>query len=162
LLAAPRASPTVARRSHLNDATGSFTMIANRVWMIDPHSGGRPIPSSLQHAIRSRIQEHAHANYGNRFDRLAIDFKKQFCHLAFYRPIPPISYKPFRMTFEEYVEHIKTDPIKMCRLRFFDIDRWSCAFFTYSTEVYKPCIFPSGEWFGTVEEGFDIGATHFE
>jgi hypothetical protein len=55
------------------------------------------------------------------------------------------------MTYEEYLEHIRTHPMKMARLRHFDLERWSCAFFTYSNETYKPCLLRSDEWFGTME-----------
>jgi hypothetical protein len=54
-------------------------------WSFQPHSGGRPIPARTQHVIRSRICDYANAHYMGRFDKLAIDFKRQFCYLAFYR-----------------------------------------------------------------------------
>jgi len=52
--------------------------------------------------------------------------------------------------------------IHLCRLRYFDQDRWSIAFYTYSNEKYEPCTFGNGNWFGTPEEAFDIGAIHLE
>ena len=112
--------------------------------------------------VERRLRKHAEANYSGCFQDLDIGFRRQFCYLGFYRPIPPRAYKPFRMTYEEYLEHIRTHPMKMARLRHFDLERWSCAFFTYSNETYKPCLLRSDEWFGTVEECFDVGAVHFE
>lgn len=45
-------------------------------------------------------------------------------------------------------------------LRHFDLYRWSVAFYTYSNEKDSPCIFQTGDWLGTVEEAFDIGAVY--
>ncbi len=47
----------------------------------------------------------------------------------------------------------------LCRLRFFgDEERWGFAFYTYSNERYQLAAFPSGEFFGTPEEAFDVSA----
>ena len=49
----------------------------------------------------------------------------------------------------------------LCRLRYFaGHQRWSVAFYTYSHERYEPTMFPSGEPFGTPEEGFEVGAIY--
>jgi hypothetical protein len=40
------------------------------------------------------------------------------------------------------------------------ISGWSLAFYTYSKEEYEPCIFPSGAFFGTPEEGLEIGGIY--
>ena len=61
---------------------------------------------------------------------------------------------------EEYIERLRNFPIHLCRLRHFNTDRWSLAFYAYSHERYEPCIFPGGDWFGTPEEGFDVGAQY--
>jgi hypothetical protein len=137
-------------------------MIAYRAWVIDPHSGGRPISESLQETISDRLHLHAENNYKEKYQKPDISFRKQFCYLGFFRPIPPRTYKPYKMTFEDYLEHIATHPIKMARLRYFDIERWSCAFYTYSNETYRPCLLHSGEWCGSIEQCFDVGAAHFE
>jgi len=137
-------------------------MIAYRAWIIDPQSGGRPISPSLQHTVLTRLNAHAEKNYKNRYQKLNISFRKQFCHLGFIRPVPPAHYNPYKMTYEEYLDHIATHPIKMARLRHFDLERWSCAFYTYSNETYKPCLLHSGDWFGSMEECFDVEAAHFE
>ena len=55
---------------------------------------------------------------------------------------------------------VRNTPLHLCRLRYFDHDRWSLAFYTYSHEKYEPCVYPNGGWFGTPEEAFDIGATY--
>jgi hypothetical protein len=53
-------------------------------------------------------------------------------------------------------------PLHMCRLRHFTEDHWSLAFYTYSRERYEPCVFHSGEFWGTPEEGLDVGAVYLE
>jgi hypothetical protein len=55
---------------------------------------------------------------------------------------------------------MRSTPLHLCRLRHFAEDRWSLAFFTYSNEKYTPCVFRNGSFFGTPEEGFDVGATY--
>ena len=50
----------------------------------------------------------------------------------------------------------------LCRLRFFKVDEWSLAFFTYSHERYEPHYFDNGTFFGTPEEGLAVGAVYLE
>ena len=33
---------------------------------------------------------------------------------------------------------------------------WSMALFTWSNERYSPCIFPSGQWEGSIEEALAV------
>ncbi|MGL4552708.1 MAG: hypothetical protein ACRC33_16155, partial [Gemmataceae bacterium] len=54
------------------------------------------------------------------------------------------------------------EPLHLCRLRFFTTDRWSLAFYTYSNERYEPCYFRNGTFFGTPEEGLDVGAVYLQ
>jgi hypothetical protein len=63
-------------------------------------------------------------------------------------------------TREQYIERLRNTPTHLCRLRHFDIYRWSVAFYTYSNEKYSSCVFPNGDWFGSPEEAFDIGAVY--
>lgn len=137
-------------------------MASHKGWQTDPHSGGRPISPALQSTIVARLNKHAETHYKGRYERLDISFRGCFCYIGYFEPIPPKDYVPWIGTYEEYVEDIKTHPTKMCRLRFFDLERWSCAFFAYSSESYKPSMLMSNEWFGTVEEGFDVGAVYFD
>ncbi len=85
-----------------------------------------------------------------------------FLRLVYKEPVlekgdPP---KWMKETREEYIERLRNTPTHLCRLRHFDINRWSVAFYTYSDEKYSPCVFPNGDWFGTIEEAFDIGAVY--
>ena len=55
-------------------------------------------------------------------------------------------------------ERLRNTPTHLCRLRYFGDDRWSFGFFTYSNERYELSVFPSGEFFGTPEEAFQVAA----
>ena len=63
---------------------------------------------------------------------------------------------------QDIVAQYRKHPTHLGRLRYFDLNRWSYAFYTYSNERYEPTIFSSGEWFGTPEEAFDIGAVYLD
>lgn len=51
-------------------------------------------------------------------------------------------------------------PTHLCRLRHYDRDRWSVGFFAYSSEKYELAMLPSGDFFGTPEEGLGVGAVY--
>jgi hypothetical protein len=134
-----------------------------KVWVFDPQSGGRKIPPVTQCAVRERILKHAERNYAGKYIRIEIKFRGPLCYIDAYRePYLAKDDPPAWLgeTREEYVERLRNTPVHLCRLRHFDIDRWSLAFYTYSNERYEPCIFPNGEWFGTAEEAFDVGAVY--
>ncbi|MGH9434248.1 MAG: hypothetical protein ACRD3T_22195, partial [Terriglobia bacterium] len=53
------------------------------------------------------------------------------------------------------------EPSPLCRMRYMaSPDRWTLAFYTYSNEKYEPCVFMSGDFFGTPEEALEIGAVY--
>ena len=58
------------------------------------------------------------------------------------------------------IDRLRRTPTHLVRLRYFQEDRWSFAFYTYSNDRYEPSMYPSGSFFGTPEEAFDIGATY--
>jgi hypothetical protein len=134
-----------------------------KVWVFDPHSGGKKIPPATQNAVRKRILEHAQRNYAGKFLRIDVRFRGALCYIdAYEEPYVEKRHPTASMgeTREEYIQRLRYAPIPLCRLRYFDTNRWSLAFYTYSHEKYEPCLFLSGEWFGTPEEAFDVGATH--
>ena len=134
-----------------------------KVWTFTPHSGGKKISPETQNAVRKCITEHAEKNYDGKFTRLDIRFRGVLCYIdAYQEPYVPEGDQPEWMneTREQYIERLKNT--HLCRIRHFDINRWSVAFYTYSNEKYEPCIFPNGKWFGTPEEAFDIGAVYLE
>lgn len=128
-------------------------------WVLSPHTGGQKIPEAVKHRTEQRLRAHAEKRYKGRYSRLDIRFKGPFCYIDAYRePKPPDRWTPPGETREQYIERLRNTPTHLCRLRHFTEDSWSLAFYTYSHKKYEPCVFESGEWFGTPEEGFDIGA----
>jgi hypothetical protein len=120
----------------------------------------------VQLETRRRILAHAERCYSGRFVQLNVRFRGCFCYMdAFCEPDRPTSsdLRTLGMTLDEYVRRGRSTPIHLCRLRYFGgRDRWSVAFFAYSHERYEPCLFPTGEVFGTPEEAFDIGAVYLQ
>ena len=110
-------------------------------WVYSPHSGGVKIPGATRSAIERRLVAHAARSYAGKYERLELSFRGVFCYVdAVVEPGQP--------------------PMHLCRLRHFAAERWSAAFFAYSSESYKPCFLGSGEMMGTAEEGFDVGAVY--
>lgn len=136
-----------------------------KVWMFNPHAGGKPIPSAVQERTRKRILAHAEAHYSGRFSRLGITFKGKFCYIdAFQEPGTPSGDQLALLgeTLEEYQARLSAAPLHLCRLRYFDEDKWSVAFYTYSNEKYEPSVFDTGDFLGTPEQGLDVGAVYLQ
>jgi hypothetical protein len=99
-----------------------------------------------------------------RYPTIDVRFRGALCYIdAYCEPDPP-SRATLRATGEtaaEYVARVRAIPMHLCRLRYFaGQQRWTVAFYTYSHERYEPTMFPSGDIFGTPEEGFDLGAIY--
>lgn len=101
-------------------------------WHIDPHSGGNKIPPALFEELQTQAHAYEQTCSWHPKHLIKLRFKNQFCYVD---------------SFEE-----GKGPDPLCRLRYFAPDRWSFAFYTYSNERYEPCVFPNGEWFGTIEQ----------
>jgi hypothetical protein len=134
-----------------------------KTWIFNPHTGGVKIGSAKQSEVRQRIERYAASNYAGRYIRLEIRFRGALCYIdAFTEPQPPSpsQLKITGETKEQFIERLRSFPTHLGRLRYFAGDRWSYAFYTYSNERYEPTLFHSGDWFGTPEEAFDIGASY--
>ncbi len=133
-------------------------------WVFDPHSGGTKIPQDLHAIIRQRIEQYAAEHHAGKYLRIDVRFRGPCCYIDAYRepdlsPNWPPPGGP--ETRAEMLERLRNAPVHLCRLRYFgSLEEWSSAFFTYSNEKYTPCAFPNGTFFGTLEEGFEIGATY--
>jgi hypothetical protein len=112
-------------------------------WIFSPHSGGIKISPNRKTEVENRIHRYADQNLMGRCGRIDVRFRGALCYVDAYQKEP--AGDEFRFP--------------LCRLRHFDIERWSIALFTWSHEKYEPCIFPSGEWFGTIEECLELGGT---
>ena len=135
-----------------------------KIWVYDPHSGGKSVPGFKQNTIRNRILHHAEKYYSGKYTRIDVRFKGKFCYIdAFTEPYVPEDYDPklFGESRDERIEHLRNVPTHLCRLRYFgDDDKWSMAFYTYSHEKYEPCMFNNGTFHGTPEEAFDSSSIY--
>ncbi len=138
-------------------------MTPRRQWVFDPDRGGTRIPEAVQRRTEQRIRRYAEQNFGGRYTRLDVRFRGQFCYVDAYtepEPLgpnwPPPDWPESR---EEMIERLRNTPTHLCRLRYFGgEERWGFAFYTYSNERYELSVFPSGEFFGTPEEAFQVSA----
>lgn len=138
---------------------------SGRVWVMDPHSGGNKIPENVRRETVLRLERHAAAHYAGKYERLDIRFRGALCYLDAFLEPPEPSPRLLKLRGEtrgEYFERLRAMPLHMCRLRYFGPDRWSLAFFGYSNEQYQPSAFPNGTFFGTPEEGLDVGAMYLQ
>ena len=129
-------------------------------------TGGVKIPDAVKKRVTRRILEHADRLFAGRFTRIDVRFRGPLCYIdAYLEPVvsdnwPPASWEISR---EQYIEDRRTTPMHLCRIRYFgDEEQWSLAFFTYSNETYQPCVFHNGDFLGTPEEAFDIGAVYLD
>ncbi len=136
-------------------------MPPQRTWGFDPDHGGTRVPEAVQRRTEQRIREYAEQHFAGRYTRIDVRFRAQFCYIdAYTEPEPPGPNWPpdWPETAEEMQERLRNTPTHLCRLRYFGDDRWSFGFFTYSNERYELSVFPSGEFFGTPEEAFQVAA----
>ena len=135
-------------------------------WVRNPHSGGVKIPKLVQERTQRRILAHAKKKYKGKFTRLEVRFRGSLCYIDAYRkPNVPRGWPPkdWHETREQMLDRLRNTPTHLCRLRYFgDEDCWTLAFFTYSNEKYSPCVFHSGDFYGTPEEGLDVEATYLD
>jgi len=138
--------------------------MARKIWIHDPHFGGKKIPETVAYIIRKRILDHAAKHYAGKYNRIDVRFHGHFCYIdAYIEPYIPEDYDPeiAGVSREEYIERLRTIPTHLCRLRYFgDENQLSIAFYTYSNEKYEPCLFSDGSWYGTPEEAFDISSIY--
>jgi hypothetical protein len=136
------------------------------VWVRDPNAGGVKISPAVRTRVTERINRHAEAHYAGKYTRLDIRFKGTFCYIDAYtepdEPGPGLL-KITGETREEYLERVRATPTHLCRLRYFGREEeWGVAFYTYSNDRYELSVFPTGSFYGTVEDAFEIGATYLQ
>ena len=137
-------------------------MATAKGWFFDPHSGGVKITPAKQELVKRRILAYAQEHYAGKFLRLEFRFRGALCYVDAFCESDEKSWSPAysRETKEEFVERLRNTPTHLVRMRHFDTERWSAAFYTYSNERYEPCFLSSGNFTGTMEEAFDIGAVY--
>lgn len=134
-----------------------------RMWVYNPHTGGKSIPHHVKIETEQRIQEYARQNYAGRYTRIDVRFRGALCYIdAYTEPDLPSGVKP--PTGEkraEFLERLRNTPTHLCRIRYFgDKDRWSFSWYTYAHEKYEPSFLITGDDHGTPEEAFETVA-HF-
>ena len=105
-------------------------------WYYNPQSGGNKIPLTLYDKIRKQAHAYEKTRPWYPKSSLTLRFKSQFC----------------------YVDAAKEGetPYPLGRLRYFSDESWSLAFYTYSNERYEPCLLPTGEWCGSLEQAIAV------
>ena len=133
-----------------------------RQWVFDPDSGGTKIPEIVKVHTETRIWRYAEEHFADRYTRLKIRFRGQFCYIdAYTEPDLPPGWAPpdFPETREVMIERLRKTPTHLCRLRYFgDEEGWSFAFYTYSNDKYELSVFSDGDFFGPPEDAFHASA----
>ena len=133
-------------------------------WVFDPNSGGIKIPPAVQADVEKRIRAVAGKEFKDKYTRLEIRFRNQFCYIdAYTEPVltdgwPPADWSETR---EEYAERLRNTPVHLCRLRYFGNDEWGFAFYTYSNEKYELSMYDDGQFTGKPERAFLIPANAY-
>jgi len=104
-------------------------------WILSPPSRGVKIPPSSYTDISDRVSTYASSRPWNASYKLQLRFKGQFC----------------------YVDSLEKDGTicPLGRLRYFQMEKWSLALYTYSNDRYEPCLLPQG-LSGTLEEAISV------
>jgi hypothetical protein len=133
-------------------------------WVRDPHSGGVKIPEALKVETKRRLLAHTEKHYAGAYAKLDIRFRASFCYIDAYKEPDPKT-KPWRgsgKTLAAFRERMRSTSTHLCRLRYCGQNQWSVAFFTYSNETYEPSTMATGSFYGTPEEGLDVGAVYLQ
>ncbi|HTS31664.1 MAG TPA: hypothetical protein VMH81_37595 [Bryobacteraceae bacterium] len=103
-----------------------------RMWVYNPHTGGKRIPPAVKSRTARRILNYAAKHYAGKFARIEID--------GYSGPdLPRGRRPPAGETREQWTERLRNAPLHLCRIRYFgNEDRWSFAWYTYAHEKYEP------------------------
>jgi hypothetical protein len=131
-------------------------------WVYNPHKGGVKIPPVVQQHTAARLRKYALAKHAARIANLQVHFQGALCYIdAVVIPEEPSQnlLKALGKTREEFMKHLQTDPIHLCRLRYFGAeDAWSLAFYQSGRNRYEPCCFDTGRDHGTPGEALEMAA----
>ena len=112
-----------------------YAIVLPMPWVLSSSSGGIKIPPSAYTEISTRVSAYASSRPWNSSHKLQLRFKGQFC----------------------YVDSVEKDGTicPLGRLRYFQMEKWGLALYTYSNERYEPCLLPKG-MFGSLEEVISV------
>ena len=128
-------------------------------WGFAPHSGGNKISEQTKHIVTLRLHQRFAELGFDKIARLEVRFRGVLCYIDAYKEPDAYLVKHWSeqgLNIDEAIDGYRLRPTHLGRLRHFDTQRWSYAFFTYSNEKYEPTRF-DGEWFGLPEQGLEIG-----
>jgi hypothetical protein len=138
---------------------------SRKQWVSSPHTGGSKITPALQVDTRSRIERYAEQHFAGAYTRIDVRFRGALCYIdAFTEPAPPSRdlLRSLGESLEEHLARLRAVPTRLCRLRYFSgRGLWSMALYSYSGERFEPCMLPTGEFCGTPEECFALGASFY-
>ena len=132
-----------------------------KVWVYDPHFGGKKIPPAVRVSTERRILDYANKNHAGKFTRIGVRFRGALCYIdAYTEPyLAAGTFPPTGETRDQWLEKKRKIPTHLCRIRYFgDEDRWTFAWFNYSHEIYEPGFLISGKDHCTPEEAFETSA----
>jgi len=137
-----------------------------RTWTFNPNAKGKKIPQQVKTLIQARVCKHAASTCKGMYERLELRFRGDLCYIDAYREPdePTLELLTFAgESASQYRERLANSPIHLCRVRYYgDMESWGLAFYKYSSESYELCVFPSGEFRGTLEEAFDVGSVYLK
>jgi hypothetical protein len=79
-----------------------------KVWMFNPHAGGKKILPATQDAVRNRILAHAEKKYKGKYSRIDIKFRGALCYMDAYQE-PQVGKKHPTAAFGKLVKNLSTD-----------------------------------------------------
>lgn len=134
-----------------------------RMWVRNPHAGGKNIPPAVKARTERRIQDCAAKDHAGKFTRIDVRFRGALCYIDGYiDPGVPPEDLPDGETREEWIERLRNSPTHLCRIRYFgNEESWSFAWYTYSHEKYEPSFLINGTDHGTPEEAFETSAQFY-
>ncbi len=112
-------------------------------WTFSPHSGGVKLTDSRKLEVTQRVEAYANRKLKGKCDRLVVRYRGVLCYVE--------------------AEQLQPDGrvfvFPLCRLRHFDLERWSIALYLFSSERYEPNLYPTGQWMGTLDEALDLASS---
>lgn len=129
-----------------------------RMWVYNPHTGGKNIPPAVRARTQQRILDYANKHYAGTFTRIDVRFHGALCYIDVYTEpdVPHGSVLPRGETRKQWLHRLRSTPTHLCRIRYFgDEERWSFAWYCYTHEKYQPGLLMTDEDHGTPEEAFE-------
>ena len=86
--------------------------------------------------VEKRINDIAEQQLKEKFVRFDFSFKGQFCYIdAFTEPAVDENWdeKILQETREEHIERMRNSPLHLCRLRYFDKEKWGLPGYSFLT-----------------------------